>query len=106
MLKVRSSEIPQALLCLRTEPTQLQGALSAAWDVVIARAMYTMAGSGWDALPAECKLLIFEQLSNRELARAARTCREFAAHIRGLRASLTSIVLPRGAHEVLRVIAG
>jgi len=56
-------------------------------------------GSGWDALPAECKLLIFEQLSNRELARAARTCREFAAHIRGLRASLTSIVLPRGAND-------
>ena len=58
--------------------------------------MMAMPGSGWDAIPAECKLLIFEQLNMRELARAARTCREFAAHIRGLRASLTAIVLPRG----------
>ena len=53
-------------------------------------------GSGWDRLPAECKLIIFELLSMRDLARAARTCREFAAHIRSLRASLTVMHLPSG----------
>ena len=37
-------------------------------------------------------------LAMRDLARAARACREFAAHIRGLRATLTSITLPAGAH--------
>ena len=72
---------------------------------VVHAAVRDVPGSGWDALPAECKLLIFEQLSNRELARAARTCREFAAHIRGLRASLTSIVLPRGVPHWLRTVS-
>ena len=54
-------------------------------------------GSGWYRLPEDCKELIYERLNPRDMARAARTCREFAAHIRGIRATQRSVVLPAGA---------
>jgi hypothetical protein len=40
--------------------------------------------------------LVLEQLSLRNLARAARTCRELAAHVRQQRRSLQVVVVPEG----------
>lgn len=40
--------------------------------------------------------MVWARLSMADLARCARTCREFAAHVRELRASKRSIVLPSG----------
>ena len=40
--------------------------------------------------------MVWARLSMADLARCARTCREFAAHVRELRASKRAIVLPSG----------
>ncbi|KAL4457659.1 hypothetical protein ABPG75_012524 [Micractinium tetrahymenae] len=47
-------------------------------------------------LPEELKQLIFDQLSLRDLARAARTCREFASYVREQRSKLRTVVVPEG----------
>lgn len=48
----------------------------------------------WDLLPEECKLLILDHLSLKELARAAGTCRELAQHVCAQRRSITRIMVP------------
>ena len=48
----------------------------------------------WDALPEECKLIILDLLSLKDLARAAGTSREFATHVRAQRRSLCVIAVP------------
>ena len=50
----------------------------------------------WDMLPQECKLLIFERLSLKDLSKAASTCREFAQHIRTQRRTLRCVSVPIG----------
>ncbi|KAK9812694.1 hypothetical protein WJX72_002213 [[Myrmecia] bisecta] len=50
----------------------------------------------WDWLPNDVKQLVFRQLSLRDLAKAARTCQEFAGHIREMRSSLRRLVIPPG----------
>lgn len=57
----------------------------------------------WDLLPRECRDLVFQRLSLRELAAAARTCREWAAHVRGQRQGLRAVHVPRDVtHTALR----
>ncbi|KAL4442936.1 hypothetical protein ABPG77_008427 [Micractinium sp. CCAP 211/92] len=47
-------------------------------------------------LPEEIKQLIFDQLSLRDLARAARASREFASYVREQRRKLRMVVVPEG----------
>lgn len=51
----------------------------------------------WDAVPPECKALVYSHLSQRDLARAARVSRGFAEDVRAQRASVTVCDPPRGA---------
>lgn len=48
----------------------------------------------WDALPAEVRLLILDQLGPREAARAASTCVDFANTVRAWRANARGLYLP------------
>lgn len=48
----------------------------------------------WDRLPPECKTMILDQLSLRDLSRLAVTSREFAAYVRAQRKNLKTIVVP------------
>lgn len=50
----------------------------------------------WDAVPHECKLLVYGYLSQRDMARAARASRGFADDARSLRASVKTSELPPG----------
>lgn len=52
----------------------------------------------WDAIPHECKLLVYAHLSKEDMACAARVNREFAEHVRELRAQFTVLNLPAGAN--------
>jgi len=48
----------------------------------------------WDLLPEECKRLILERLSLRDLARAAGACKELAVFARSYQASLQCVTVP------------
>lgn len=50
----------------------------------------------WNMLPQECKLLIFERLSLKDLSKAASTCKEFAEHLRAQRRTLRCVSVPTG----------
>jgi len=50
----------------------------------------------WDTLPSECKLLILQYLSLKDLSKAAATSKEFCHHVRSQRQSLRSITIPPG----------
>jgi len=50
----------------------------------------------WDTLPQECKLLILQYLSLKDLSKAAATSKEFCTHVRSQRQSLRSISAPPG----------
>jgi EIN3-binding F-box protein len=50
----------------------------------------------WDTIPQECKLLILEHLSLKDLSKAAATSKEFRNHVRCQRQSLRSITVPPG----------
>lgn len=50
----------------------------------------------WDWLAAESKLQVLSLLSLKDLAKAARTCKELAAHIRDMRAGLEHLIIPEG----------
>lgn len=52
--------------------------------------------SYWGLLPEECKGLVLKHLSSQDLAKAARTCKEFAEHIRQVRAGLGVLNIPSG----------
>lgn len=52
--------------------------------------------SYWSWLPEECKGLVLRHLSSHDLAKAARTCKEFAEHIRSVRAGLTFLNIAPG----------
>lgn len=49
----------------------------------------------WDELPHECRELVFEHLTLREMAVAARTCQEWAAYARTQRSGLSAVRVPR-----------
>jgi F-box domain len=48
----------------------------------------------WDTLPQECKLLIFQNLSLKDLSKAAATSQEFSTYVRSQRQSLRTIIVP------------
>ncbi|KAK9824743.1 hypothetical protein WJX74_003770 [Apatococcus lobatus] len=48
----------------------------------------------WEKLPEQCKEIILGHLSLEHLARIARTCRDFAQHIRTIRSSKRHLVVP------------
>ncbi|KAG7668929.1 hypothetical protein Ndes2526A_g00633 [Nannochloris sp. 'desiccata'] len=50
----------------------------------------------WDTLPQECKLLILQYLSLKDLSKAAAISKEFCNHVRSQRQSLRSITVPPG----------
>ncbi|DBA87622.1 TPA: hypothetical protein ACH3X1_004638 [Trebouxia sp. C0004] len=52
--------------------------------------------SYWSWLPEECKGLVLRHLDSKDLAKAARTCKEFAEHIREVRAGLAFLNIPPG----------
>ncbi len=54
----------------------------------------------WEKLPEQCKEIILGQLSLEHLARIARTCRDFAQHIRTIRSSKRHLAVP--ASEALQ----
>ena len=55
------------------------------------------AGSSyWSWLPEECKGLVLKHLDSKDLAKAARTSKEFAEHIRAVRAGLGVLNVPPG----------
>ena len=55
------------------------------------------AGSSyWSWLPEECKGLVVRHLDSKDLAKAARTSKEFAEHIRAVRAGLGVLNVPPG----------
>ena len=55
------------------------------------------AGSSyWSWLPEECKGLVLRHLDSKDLAKAARTSKEFADHIRAVRAGLGVLNVPPG----------
>ncbi|KAI3429506.1 hypothetical protein D9Q98_005595 [Chlorella vulgaris] len=84
-------------------PSPSSAAAAAASLPEVSQAAAVAAPCFWDTLPNECKWLIFEQLSLKDLARAARSCREFAAYVRNQRASLRTIVVPEGvSHTAVR----
>lgn len=57
----------------------------------------------WEELPRECRELVFGRLTLREQAVAARTCREWAAHVRAQRAGLRAVRVPKDVtHTALR----
>lgn len=58
-------------------------------------------GGRWGALPQECKLLILGELTMKDLARAARTCWELAAHARSAFANRRAISIPPGEAQGL-----
>ncbi|PRW58889.1 F-box LRR-repeat 15 [Chlorella sorokiniana] len=76
-----------------------QAAVSGTSSAVMAEAAGSSAPAAscyWDTLPQEMKQLVFEQLSLRDLARAARACREFAGYVREQRRSLRTVTVPEG----------
>jgi hypothetical protein len=84
-------------------PSPSSAAAAAASLPQVSQAAAVAAPCFWDTVPNECKWLIFEQLSLKDLARAARSCREFAAYVRNQRASLRTIVVPEGvSHTAVR----
>lgn len=52
--------------------------------------------SFWSWLPEECKGLVLRHLDSKDLAKAARTSKEFAEHIRTVRAGLGVLNVPPG----------
>ena len=59
----------------------------------------------WDLLPRECRDQVFARLSVRELAQAARSCREWAAYVREQRSGLRSVRVPPDiSHSALRAL--
>lgn len=60
----------------------------------------------WDALPRECKQLVLQRLSVKDVARAARTCAELAAHARATMDARKFVDVPAGAHTTLMPPAG
>ncbi|KAK9841964.1 hypothetical protein WJX81_001509 [Elliptochloris bilobata] len=50
----------------------------------------------WSLLPADCQRQVWARLSAHDLARCARTSRDFAAHVAERRSAARSIVLPPG----------
>eukprot|EP00873_Tetraselmis_striata_P044307 jgi/Tetstr1/464571/TSEL_009327.t1 len=50
----------------------------------------------WDALPRECKQLVLQRLSVKDVARAARTCAELAAHARATMDARKFVDVPAG----------
>jgi hypothetical protein len=48
----------------------------------------------WDCLPSECKTLILNHLSLRDLSRLAVTCREFAEYVEVQRKNLKTLIVP------------
>ena len=55
----------------------------------------------WDAVPHECKLLVYAHLSRSDLARAACANRDFAVDVRALRAHVTDLNLLAGAMRLV-----
>jgi hypothetical protein len=51
----------------------------------------------WDAIPPECKSLVYSHLTQRDMARVAPVCRSFAEDARTQRASVTVCNPPHGA---------
>jgi hypothetical protein len=56
----------------------------------------------WDVLPTECKRLVLQHLALKDVARAARTCRELAQYADDLLTARTTVNIPYGG----RVIRG
>ncbi|KAL0028586.1 hypothetical protein WJX79_003638 [Trebouxia sp. C0005] len=71
-------------------PSKSSPAQSAKYEGVLPGSSY------WSWLPEECKGLVMRHLDSRDLAKAARTCKEFAKHIREVRAGLAFLNIPPG----------
>lgn len=77
-----------------------RGAIPQAGDAGEARQFSSL----WDAIPPECKALVYSHLSQRAMACAARVSRGFAEDARAQRASVTFCDLPKGALAGLPVL--
>jgi hypothetical protein len=53
----------------------------------------------WDSLHESVKEQVLSHLSARDLAVAARTCRDFAGRVRAVRLSAKTLVIPAGKHK-------
>ncbi|EFJ48423.1 hypothetical protein VOLCADRAFT_104802 [Volvox carteri f. nagariensis] len=61
----------------------------------------------WDILPDDLKRHVFGFLSSRDLARVARTCRDFAGPARSLRTNTRQLQIPTGLgmHGIMTMVA-
>ena len=67
------------------------------WDKASSMVAGQPAGSSyWSWLPEECKGLVLRHLDSKDHAKAARTSKEFAEHIRTVRAGLGVLNVPPG----------
>ena len=57
----------------------------------------------WTDLPEDVKLDIWRRLRLKEMAQAARTCKDFADRVRTLRAGMRSLTIPAGESQCQHV---
>jgi len=93
----------EALLVLQADPALVEASNPGPHDEMKAGELSIAScspdeehSSMWGVLPQECKRLILEHMSIRDLAMAARVCREFAAHARDSYRNRLSITIPHG----------